>query len=179
MDDLADSIIDRETALANFDHARNDFLRAFAQVPDKALSYKPQGDDYSIGDLLPHVIGSIDMYTIVLETMEGIGWVLVHPYEGDPGQMMKDRAAEMQALYAGGEGREGIVAELEKAHDRLASKLRDMVHEEYSRQAPVHYPTSEQPFLTSASAILGWLTDHYNEHIAQVWQMIEGWEKQK
>ena len=179
MDELSDSIIDRETALANFDHARDDFVRAFAQVPDKALNYKPEGDDYSIGDLLPHVLNQINMYTVVLEVMDGLGWGLAHPFEGESRRMMGNFAAQMQALYAGGEGRDAIVEELEQAHDRLASRLREMANLEYSQKALVLFPSSDDPYPTSAADLLAWLTDHYNEHIAQVWQLLEAWEREK
>ena len=178
MDELSDSIIDRETALANFDHAREDFARAFAQVPDKALSYKPEGDDYSIGDLLPHVINQINMYSVVLDSMAGLGWSLAHPFEGETRQAMQDYAAQMQAIYAAGAGKETMIAELEKAHDQLASRLRELAYKEYSQKAPVLYPSSEEPYPTSAADLLKWLTDHYNEHIAQVWQMLDAWEKE-
>lgn len=179
MDDLSESIIERETALANFDHARDDFTRAFAQVPEKAILWKPEGDDYTIGDLVPHVIGSIYMYTVVLDTMAGLNWGLTHPFEGAPHKLMEDNAARVQAIYAGGEGRDEVIRQLEEAHDALASRLRDLAYKEYSQKAPVHYPPAEEPFPTSAADILGWLTDHYNEHIAQIWQLIEGWEARK
>lgn len=179
MEELSDSIIDRETALANFDHARDDFVRAFVQVPDKALSFKPEGDTYSIGDLVPHVIGSLNMYTVVLETMTSLDWALSNPFEGEPRQTMEDHAAQMQAVFAGGEGRDAIIDELEQVHDQLASRLRKMAYAEYNRRAPVRYPSSEEPYPTSAYDILGWLTEHYNEHIAQLWQMVELWEKTK
>jgi uncharacterized damage-inducible protein DinB len=179
LDELSDTIIDRETALANFDHARDDFVRAFAQVSDKALTYKPDGDDYSIGDLLPHVLNQINMYTVVLETMSALGGGLARPFEGESRQEMGDFAARMQAIYAGGEGRDAVTEELEQAHDRLASRLREMAHKEYAQKAPVRYPSSEDPYPTSAADLLAWLTDHYNEHIAQVWQLIEAWEKEK
>ncbi len=179
MDELSENIIERETALANFDHARDDFIRAFSQMPDKALSYKPDGDEYSIGDLVPHVIGSINMYTVVLDTMTNLGWALSRPYEGVPRQAMQDHAAEMQAIYTGGGGRDAITDELEKAHDQLASKLRELAHEDYSRKAPVYYPSSEEPYPTSAADLLDWLTEHYKEHIAQLWQLRKDWEKRK
>jgi hypothetical protein len=92
---------------------------------------------------------------------------------------MQDFAARMQALYAGGEGRDTVVSELEQAHDALASRLREMAHKEYGQKADVHFLSSPDPYPTSAHDLLGWLTDHYNEHIAQVWQMIEGWEQSK
>ena len=178
-ENLSENIIERETALANFDHARNDFTRAFAQVPDKAITWKPEGDDYTIGDLIPHVIGSINMYTVILDTMAGLGWGPTRPFEGAPHQLMEDNVARIKAIYAEGEGRDAVIHELEEAHDALATRLREMAYKEYSQKAPVLYPPAEEPFPTSAADILGWLTDHYNEHIAQIWQMLEAWERIK
>src|SRR5919199_6765057 len=70
MDDVAANIINRETALADFDHARDDFETAYAQVPDEALDYRPEGDDYTISDLVPHITASIRGYSQQLEKMK-------------------------------------------------------------------------------------------------------------
>src|SRR5438128_11744656 len=72
MDDVAANIIDRESMLADFDHARDDFEAAFAEVPDEALDYKPEGDDYTIADVVPHVTGSIVRYSRQLDVIKEI-----------------------------------------------------------------------------------------------------------
>ncbi len=176
MDDLAANIINRETALANFDHARDDFEAAFARVPDAALGWMPEGDDYTLGDLLPHVIGSITNYKTVLDHIEAAHHSVVGPgWEADPG--MAEHNALMHVIYAAGAGRAAIIDELDMAHDSLAARLRDMAYDEYSRATPVHYSGGADPYPTSAHDILGWLTDHYQEHIVQVGQMVTEWEK--
>src|ERR671933_1571442 len=70
MDETATKIIDRETALADFDHARDDFETAYAQVPDEALDYRPDGEDYAISDLVPHITASIRGYSRQLDKMK-------------------------------------------------------------------------------------------------------------
>src|SRR5438093_4880162 len=70
MDDVAANIIDRETALADFDHARDDFETAYARVPDEALDFKPAGDDYAISDLVPHCTASIVGHSRQLDIMK-------------------------------------------------------------------------------------------------------------
>ncbi|MEO8287910.1 MAG: DinB family protein [Chloroflexota bacterium] len=178
MDDLTESIVARETALANFDHARDDFETAFARVPDEALEWKPEGDDYTLGYLVPHVLSSIATYSTVLDRMAAAGYGPVPPgWEAD--EAMKDYNAEMMAIYAAGAGRAPIIDELDAAHDRLASRLRELAYEDYSRPSPVHYPGGAEPFPTRAQDILAWLTDHYTEHIVQIDQMLKEWEKSK
>jgi hypothetical protein len=179
MDDISEWITDRETALANFDHARDDFVRTFAQVSEKALTYKPDGDDYSIGDLLPHVLNQINTYAVVLEMMTRSDWGPTRPFEGESRQVMQDYSTQIQALFAGGEGRNPVVAELEQVHDRFATAVRDMAHKDYAQKASVVYLSSPEPYPTSVGDLLEWLTNHYNEHIAQVWQMLERWEREK
>ena len=169
MDDIAANIIDRETALAKFDHARDDFEQAFSQVPDEALGYKPEGVDYTIGYLLTHVrdviTGYSDLVDKIAQARYGEIWLNAPEREINEGPGPEDRAA--------------AIAEMEAAHDRLASQLRDMLHEDYPRQAIVYYPGSEEPYPTSASDILGWVTDHYQEHVSHVKQLLESWERSK
>ena len=84
---------------------------------------------------------------------------------------------KIQAIYAAGAGRQAVLDELDAVHDRLAARLRKMAYEEYGRQAPVHYGGSPDPYPTSAHDIIGWLTDHYYEHVPHIEQLLEGWQK--
>jgi hypothetical protein len=181
MDDVAESIIDRERDLAKFDHGRDDFEAAFARVPDEALEWKPEGDDYTIGFLVPHVISSIARYSTVLDLVEGTGGGAVGPgwEAGEEGVPLRDYNAEILAIYAAGAGRQAVLDELDAAHDRMAARLRKMAYDEYGRQSPVHYDDNPDAFPTSAHDIIGWLTDHYYEHVPHIAQLLEGWEKTK
>jgi hypothetical protein len=42
----------------------------------------------------------------------------------------------------------------------------------------VIYPGSPDPYPTSAQDILGWLTDHYDEHTVQIGQLLDQWRAQ-
>jgi hypothetical protein len=177
MDDMA-NIINREAELAKFDHARDDFEAAFARVPDEALEWKPEGDDYTIGFLVPHVLTSITNYSAALDRMEAAGYETVGPgWEED--KALTDNIAMLHAIYAAGAGRTAILDELDAAHDRMASRLRKLDYEEYGRQSPVHYGGGADPYATSAHDIIGWLTDHYYEHVPHIEQLLEGWEQSK
>jgi DinB superfamily len=178
MDELTESIIDRERDLAKFDHGRDDFEAAFARVPDEALEWKPEGDDYTIGFLVPHVISSMANYSTVLDLVEASGDGVVAP-GWEAGGTLQDYNAKVLAIYAAGAGRDAVIDELDAVHDRMASRLRKMAYEEYGRQSPVHYGGSPDPYPTSAHDIIGWLTDHYYEHVPHIEQLLEGWEKSK
>ena len=179
MNDTADRIVDRETALAKFDHARDDFLQAFAAVPDEALSYLPEGDDYTLGDLLAHVIDSMYGYTIALEAMQVSDFGETRPYDEAGEAEVREHDRRMKEIYAGGTGRAQVIEQLEAAHDRLAGKLREMAYDDYSREALVYYRGATEPYPTRAAHFLDWLTDHYYEHVAQVNKMLGEWKEQQ
>jgi hypothetical protein len=181
MDDTADRVIDRETALANFDHARDDFLQAFAAVPDEALSYLPEGGDETIGGLLAHIIRSIYMWTPAVNALDtasfGEAGLVSEPEEAG----VREHDARLEQIYAGGAGRAEVMEQMEAAHDRLAGKLRQLAYEDYSRKITVYYPhSSTPPYRTpGGDHFIGWLTDHYREHIAQVDKMLGEWKQQQ
>lgn len=163
MDETASNIIDQQSALANFDHARDDFETAFQSVPDEALSYKPEGDDYTLADLLPHVTGSITRYIHLLDKIK----------EAHYGEVRLDPDGPSTTLTGRSIDRQNVLLEMEAAHDTLASKLRETIGDDFTRQAPVYFPGAIDPYPTGAADITGWLTDHYNEHTLQVAQMLE------
>ncbi len=169
MDDTAAEIIAREKALADFDHARDDFEDAFSQVPDEALGYKPEGDDYSIGYLLTHITGSLLQYSSVATKI----------HEAAFGEVRLDSEGPPEPDNSQTIDREAALTEMEAAHDALAGKLRELAYEDFSRKAPVYYPGSTDPYPTGAADILGWVTDHYREHIPHVAELLAGWEKTK
>jgi hypothetical protein len=178
MDETAANIIERETALADFDHARDDFVDAMEQVPDEAIDYKPEGEDYTLGYLVPHVAGSISMYSTVLDMMRDA------QYEEVRLAAMPDEVAQIKHRYEArlavplrAEARLQDLEELEELHDRLASRLRDLAHQDYGRPSAVFYPGAGEAYPTRASDIIGWLTDHYREHAQQVVELLEAWKQ--
>jgi len=167
MDDTAADIIDRENALADFDHARDDFEDAFEKVPDEALGYMPEGDDYSIGYLLTHITDVLTKYAGTVDKIQEAGYGEVHLSEdGEPGVPADQTIVRAASLE-----------QMEAAHDTLAGKLREMAYKDFHRQAPVYYPGSTEPYPTGASDIIGWVTEHYREHIAHVAELLEGWNR--
>lgn len=189
MDDTASNIIERQTALADFDHARDDFTDVLSQVPDEAMSYKPQGDDYTIGGIVMHVTNSLRMYSVVIGLMREAEFqeVRVAGYPGEgaviEGDPEADWAQGIEGLDTDPEyaarNRQAAMSTMEAAHDKLAGQLAELVYDSFERSSPVYYPGAENTFPTSAADILRWQTDHYREHIKQVGEMLEQWKKLK
>ena len=178
MDDVAADIIDRERELADFDHARDDFERAYASVPAEALDYTPEGEDYSLGYLIPHVTASIQRYSRLLDALKAAEYEevrLVAQPEEDAVPVKTDTSGPEADVKA--DPNAGMFAEMELAHDRLAAQMREMAHEQYGTQSPVYYEGATEIYPTSAHDITGWLIDHYKEHIAQVADMLKGWKQ--
>ena len=180
MDDTAANMIDRETALADLDHARDDFELAYSQVPDEALDYRPEGDDYAISDLVPHITGVIGRYSRQLDKMKEVEYqelrLVAEPEEAE--LLERHRQARRDTKLRPGE-RKTALDEMEEAHDRIAARLRDMAHDDYTRVAPVYYPGSEEVYPTRPADIAGWLTDHYREHVSHVEELLAKWQSTK
>jgi hypothetical protein len=178
MDETASNIIERETVLADFDHARDDFVDALGQVPDEAMGYKPEGDDYTIGGIVMHITNSMRMYAVLLGLMREAEFqeVRLAGYPGGDAVVEGDPSGDWVEGIAALSPEE---ATLEAAHDKLAAQLRELLTDDFSRHAPVYYPGAEETFPTSGADILRWQTDHYREHVPQVLQMLEQWRKEK
>jgi len=168
MDETAADIIDRETALANFDHARDDFEDAYSVVPDEALSFKPEGDEYTIGFLLPHITSVLKKYAGLVDKIREAGYGEV--------RLLEDERPDLSlGMHI---SRETELAEMEAAHDTLAGKLRELAYEEFGRQAPVIYPGTTEVYPSSAADIIGWVTEHYQEHIVHVAELMGKWRNE-
>lgn len=180
MDETASTIIDRETALADFDHARDDFEDALSEVPDGALSYKPEGDDYSIGEIVTHVTSSMRMYTAVLDMMRDLEFqeVRLAGYPGGNATIEEEPDADASTQQPGDDasgisrGKQAALDAMEATHNMLAARLGELAHEDYSRPSSVYYPGSEEGYPTRASDIISWMTDHYRNHAKQVREML-------
>src|SRR4051795_8676488 len=123
MDDVAADIIDRERELADFDHARDDFERAYETVPVEALDYTPEGDDYSLGYLISHVTSSINMYSRLLDDLKAAEYSEVsnaaQPEDAVPIRVGSSSGRpEVEA-----DPKAGIFEGLELAHDTMAAKI--------------------------------------------------------
>jgi hypothetical protein len=176
MSDSTDSSTSAAQQLNTFDQARDQFLAAFAQAPDEALPFVPPGDEYAIGVLPIHMLDPITRYMTVFDQIMAGDFGLVNR-AGDPAALAweTERHAHSVATRPTGAERAGMLADLAAAHQRVVDRFSALDAATFTRQAPVIYPGSADPYPTSAQDILGWLKDHYDEHTAQMGQLLAQW----
>lgn len=163
-------------ALARFDAARDAFLAAFAQAPDAALAYVPEGDEYAVGTLVAHLADPMRRYLEVFALIQSADFGPVD-FSADAERTAREarRHAELVAMRPTGTDRSHLLADMDAAHRDVHATLATLDDATYTRQAPVIYSTGAAPYPTSFEDILGWLTDHYDEHTTQVGELLARW----
>jgi hypothetical protein len=164
--------MDRDGALADFERARAEWQEAFARVPDDALTYLKPGDDYALGGLLVHVNWVLARYLGVLQAITGSEFEQLRA-EDPPsiagqarrGLQPRERLRELEAMA--------------RMHDAFRAAISRLPPGDWDRHCAVLYPPSEEPYPTSPEDLLGWLRDHYREHVAQCGELIEDWRAAK
>ncbi len=166
--------MERDAALADFDAARAEWDAAFARVPDGALAYLKAGDDYALGGLQVHVNWVLTHYTRILDAIVAGGFKPVG---------RKDSPGESDA--AGNKARAGLTAserprtlyDMERLHAAVLTTVgRLKKDDDWSRKAAVVYGEGQDPYPTNPEDIVGWLADHYREHVRQCGDLIAEWE---
>jgi hypothetical protein len=166
---------DRAEVVAAFDVARDRFLAAFTEVPDEALTYLPDGDEFAIGALLLHVAQPLRDYTRLLGEMAASDGRL------DQGRDLVQQEAQLQqrlAIIAArptAAERAPLLASLEAAHQQFRARLLATSPADFDREIEVIYPGSTEPYPTSPRMVAGWVIDHYDEHVPQVAALLVGW----
>jgi hypothetical protein len=163
---------DSASAVAALDGARDRFLDALATVPDDALGFLKPGDDYSLGGLLLHVNGALRRYAEVLTATRTAGGETVDATAIDAG-MHEANARSREGLD--GEARRREEATLRELHARVVDTMAGIAPEDWETKTPVVYGGSPEPYPTGPGDIAGWLTDHYEEHVPQVAELLEAW----
>jgi DinB superfamily len=164
----------RDAAVAAFDAARDRFLTAFERVPDAALGYLPAGDDYAVGGLLAHVTWGIGHYSAVLDSIVGSSYGELS-VPNDPDEERRVNEAARQGIE-GGERPEAL-ASLRAAHDGLVRRFRELPEGDFERTAKVVFGDAAEAHPTGAAVIAGWLTEHYDEHVPHVDQLLAAYER--
>jgi hypothetical protein len=164
--------MDRESSLRDFEKARGEWESAFEQVPDAALTYLKPGDDYSLGGLQVHVNWVLEHYRRVLEGIVAAGFEEIGPQDL-PGA--EDRAKEGARRGLTDEERGRSLDEMDELHASVRLTCAELRESSWSRKAPVVYGEGQDPYPTSPEDIVGWLRDHYREHVEQSANLIEEW----
>lgn len=162
----------RDADLAEFDAARAEWEAAFAQVPDGALAYLKPGDDYALGGLQVHVNWVLLHYRRVLEAIAGERFGRVEPLDGPhEAEEATDRA---RAGLKAGERKKSL-DEMGRLHAAVRAVSGKVSEADWTRKAPVVYGVGQDPYPTSPDELLGWLRDHYREHVQQCGDLIDEW----
>jgi hypothetical protein len=165
--------MDRKDSIADFDAARGEWEEAFAKVPDGALGYLKPGDDYAIGGLQVHVNWVLVHYSRVLDGMIARGFAELSPQD-PPGE--GDAVNHKARAGLAATERASSLKEMARLHAAILSGARRLREGDWVRKAPVIYGEGQDPYPTSAEDILGWLRDHYREHVEQSAELIRSWE---
>jgi hypothetical protein len=168
------------TLITRFDAARDGFLAAFAQAPDEALPYTPAGEEYALGILPLHLQDSMNHYLDVYDRMTAANFGPVDL--GVAPALAQQEAAQHQRLVTTkptGADRAALLDSLNATHRRVTERFSALDDAAVARQADVVYSPGTDPYPTSVADIFGWLTDHYDEHIAQTAQLLDRWQADK
>ncbi|MEA2661117.1 MAG: hypothetical protein QOH08_689 [Chloroflexota bacterium] len=159
----------RETDLHGLFVARGAFAAAFMSVPDGVLLYRGASDQYALSGIVVHTTATIDHYRRVVEGMIDREFKAFALQPQDPG-VEAAHAKRAKTGFAAGE-RDEAFALLEAAHDDFAEAVLAIQPQDYGRRVPVTYKGGDVAHETSPADIVGWLTDHYREHVPDIQRM--------
>jgi hypothetical protein len=161
-----------EAALRDFDEARQSFQGTLEGAPEGALAYLKPGDDYALGGLTFHVNVVLEHYLQVLQGVMASGAGEVR---------LPDRAAKFDAAHARAKaglqpGELGpVLARTGSLHSQVRTLAASVAPSDWGRQATVRVG-AEPPYQASPADVLGWLVDHYREHVPQAGDLLREWE---
>ena len=168
------SAVLKEAALADFHKARGEWEAALAEVPDEALAYLKPGDDYALGGLQVHVNWVLVHYRRVLDGLIAGDFAPIGPL--DPAGENDEFNARAKAGLTGA-GRRQELADMDEMHKAVLNAASGLPEASWSRKAPVVYGAGQDPYPTSPEEIIGWLSDHYREHVQQCPELVAAWRE--
>jgi hypothetical protein len=166
--------VERDAALVDFEAARAEWAAALAKVPDEALAYLKPGDDYALGGLQVHVNWVLRHYSRVLDALIANGFAPMAAAD-PPGEWEDFNQKAKAGLTAA--GRIQALAEMTSLHQSVLKAARGLDMGDWWRKAAVVYGEGKDPYPTSPEDLIGWLRDHYREHVAQSADLITAWRQ--
>jgi hypothetical protein len=164
--------MDRGTALADFDSARDEFLAALQAAPDESLSYLRSGDIYAIGGLAVHCNWALKHYQRVLQRLAepGGGEFRANDPEGEHEEANRRALAGLAPAERSSE-----VAELGSLHQGVRQAALRVPPASWEEKTPVFYGAAADAYQTSPDDVIGWLRDHYREHVPHAGELLAEW----
>jgi hypothetical protein len=164
--------MDRETALTEFDTARDAFLSALGEAPDESLTYLKSGDIYALGGLAVHCNRVLKHYGRVLDQLRRPGAAGFRAT--DPEGETKEADRRALAGLAPTE-RSAELAELDSLHRGVNQAALALPAGAWEEKTDVFYGDATEPYPTSPDDVIGWLRDHYREHVPHAGELLAGW----
>ena len=164
--------MDRDAALAGFDSARDSFLAALQEAPDESLAYLRSGDIYAIGGLAVHCNWVLKHYRRVLDRFDrpAAGEFRTSDPEGE------NEAANRRALAGLAPAqRSAELAELGSLHQAVKQAALAVPTGAWEEKTPVFYGDAAEAYPTSPDDVIGWLRDHYREHVPHTGELLAEW----
>jgi hypothetical protein len=170
---MADAPANPTDALRWFEQARAEFKQAYADVPDAALRYLPEGDDYALGGLIVHIANTLENYVKLIGRMRSGRFEETRSAEGSG-----ETPEMLEALKHGFDGPERARqwSRMDSAHDALVSEVTALGEADFQRTAPVIFGAATEATPTNVAAIMGWMIDHYRDHVGQARDMLAQWQ---
>jgi hypothetical protein len=165
--------MEREAALAEFNSSRDRFLAALAPVPDEALTYLRPGDIYAIGGLAVHCNWVLKHYGRVLDRLADPGTAEFHAE--DPADEVEEANRRALAGLSPTE-RDAELAVLFELHEDLKRTALHVAAGAWERKTPVFYGDAADAYPTSPDDVVGWLRDHYQEHVPHAAELLAEWQ---
>jgi hypothetical protein len=165
----------RDDALAKMDSAHAAIVSAFAAMPDGALTWLKPGDDYAIGGIVIHLIGSLDGYIRTLAAIDAAGYRdALGP--GEDAAVVEAQRARARRGLAPAE-RTVAFAEMKAKHVSLSNLARKASEPQFGTLLGVTYPGDETPYPTSVAFVVQWMTEHYAEHVPHAQALFAEWKR--
>ena len=157
--------------LERFDAAGAAYRSALAEAPAEALGQRRPGDGYTLGGLAHHVNAVLQHYLGAAEAMLAAGQAETAAPDSSAFFAEADVRA---ALTPDGAERNAALGRTAELHDAVRRLLAGLDAGDWGRPTPVRFGRGD-PYPTRPADVLGWLTDHYAEHSAQVASLLADW----
>jgi ketosteroid isomerase-like protein len=162
---------DTKLALERFDAAGAAYRKAMEAAPAEALGHRHPGDDYTLGGLAYHVNAVLRHYRATAHAMLDAGF---RETAAPDSSRLFEEANARAGLTPSEADRAAGLAETADLHAAVRELLAAVGPGDLGRPAPVRFGPGD-PYPTRLADVLGWLTDHYAEHTAQVASLVAEW----